>query len=353
MTTTVIEKEVYGSSLCFWSGDPDKEPSMGGSYTVDPSSVSLFMNKTSDGNPGPPKMVTRVSVEPLWASGYTDPFPYGSKFYYFKDVYVQPFIKSNRSNPEYFLFSGSNEVQWGLNQWGPELSLSVKENRRGNDIHYDDPFVVQPLEELKIRLYGAYVASGTIPGGINTVMWNAWKVSKIFKVRVEMEDYHPSKTWYGRTSLNTLDIQSEDLFPTGVDQEVVLLDLRDGSDHMKEVPFKDMATSSSFSLSTLDFRGNYPWGSFSTDFRFLYSILLKTHRFPAQSRTLRKYLIFRGADSNDLEINGLLDNIGTVKVKRGQYLTAIIHSFQFNWSDTGTTHANRQMPGFWYNGSLT
>lgn len=348
MATTVIEKEVYGSSLAFWEGDPSKESSMGASYTVDPSSVSLFMNKTPDGNPGPPKMVTRVSVEPLWASGYTDPFEDGGKFFYFKNVYVQPFIKSNRANPEYFLFSGSDEVEWKLNQWGPTTNLAVV-----NDIHYDDRFVVQPLEELKIRMYGSYIASGTVTSATNTAMWAAWNESKIFKVRVEMEDYDPAKVWYGRKSLNSLAIKNPDLDPATSDQEVVLLDLRDGSDHMNEVPFKDMDTSSSFTVSTLDFRGNYPWGGNSSSFRFMYSIMLNTARFPSQSRTLRKYIRFSANNTNDLELNGLLDNIGPVKIQRGQFLSVIIHSFEFYWLGTGSIWQNRQMPGFWYNGSLT
>lgn len=347
MATTVIEKEIYGSSLCFWTGDPTKNSNFGDTYDVDTSSVMLFRNVKDNGGPGPTRIVKSMSVEPLWVSGYPAEGKYGPRFYYFYDVLAQPFIKSGRSNPQYFLFSGTNNIEWKLNEWGPEVELDVV-----NDVHFDDPFLLAPNEELKFRLYGCRIGSGTVAGALQTYMFTTgWNPNKVLKVRVELEDYVDPKGWYGRVSLNDLVIKAGILDPDE-DQEVNLLDLREGSTTLEEAPFKDMTTSSIFQVNNLDFRGNYPWGGSSSSYRFMYSIYLKTE-VPTTSRLIRRYVRYSGNASSDLEQNGLLQDIGPLKLKRGQYLTVVVHSFQFYFDSTPDIPGNRQMPAFWLNGALT
>ena len=135
---------------------------------------------------------------------------------FFGDVKIQPYIATqplNNLTQNFFAFSATNDVEWQLNQWGASAGLE-----QVNDIHFDDKFVLQPWEDLKIRLLDAQL-SGTATRkmrretitwelstdyhqcGLQTGMGHSQPVAKI---RIEMEEFVPSSQYYHRASLNDL-----------------------------------------------------------------------------------------------------------------------------------------------------
>ena len=128
-----------------------------------------------------PKIINKISIEPLWNPSNLNPSavtlpgaPANPYFAFFADVKIQPYIATqplNNLTQNFFAFSATNDVEWQLNQWGPSAGLE-----KVNDIHFDDKFVLQPWEDLKIRLLDAQL-SGTatrkMPQGNNTVGSNA------------------------------------------------------------------------------------------------------------------------------------------------------------------------------------
>lgn len=374
---TVIEKDIQASSLCFWGTATRPENTdpiipLGESFSLDVSSHILYnnMGPGSDGHfPSTPKIVNKISVEPLWTYSYLSPSSIVSgpplapveETYsaYFADVIVQPFIASPRLNNRtrnFFAFSATNDGEWTTNQWGPSASpVSVE-----NDVHFDDKFVLQPNEALKIKLYAATL-SGTIPPAplkMAAIRYEQWYYNwikspqPVVKVRVELQDFVPSSQYYYRASLNDIAVTpgSPD-FLTG-DQDITLLDLRDGAVQASEKPFDKLFDFNSFQVQNLDFRGAYPWGGVGST-KFMYSIILDTHGDPGATRYIRKYVRFAGDNASDLEINGLLKNIGPLSMKRGQHLKVRLYTQESAIPSVTEALSNRQMPAFWLNGTIT
>jgi len=375
---TVVEQEIYGSSLCFWGNTrdvPDRyavevlslntlSQTFGQTYELDTVSGSqmVYRNRQPQSNgsfPPTPKIINKLTIEPLWnPSNVNFSSINAANYFFFGDVKIQPYIATqplNNLTQNFFAFSATNDVEWQLNQWGASAGLE-----QVNDIHFDDKFVLQPWEDLKIRLLDAQL-SGTAQEksqGNNTWdylryrMWTeVWYSQPVAKIRIEMEEFVPSSQYYHRASLNDLAEKGGELDP-GVDyQDVTLLDFRTSSLTLTEPPF-NTSSFANFSLENLDFRGAYPWGGTGTS-RFMYSIMLHTEGNPPATRYIRKYVRFAGAAVSDLEINGLLNDIGPVQIEKGQWLTARVYSLASLIPTTTGALAYRQMPAFWLNGTVT
>lgn len=376
---TVIEKEIYGSSLCFWGNTrdvPDRyaEDSpdnlstyFGQTYQLDTVSGSqmVYRNRDPQANgafPPTPKIISKLSIEPLWTYSNINPSsvaafggPYTA---FFGNVRVQPYIATqplNNLTQNFFAFSASNDVEWELNQWGPSAGLEDV-----NDIHYDDKFVLQPWEDLKIRLLNADL-SGTLqpvaPGpadGARHAQWvDNWynSTQPVAKIRIELDEFIPSSQYFHRVSLNDIVIVAEEIYDGSDYQDVTLLDFRSTSPTLNEPPF-NTSSFTSFNLENLDFRGAYPWGGISTT-KFMYSIMLHTEGNPSATRYIRKYVRFAGGAASDLEINGLLKDIGPLLVDKGQWLTVRLYKFASAIPTATEAYTARQMPGFWLNGTIT
>tara|TARA_R110000796_G_scaffold65569_4_gene151458 strand:+ start:2821 stop:3930 length:1110 start_codon:yes stop_codon:yes gene_type:complete len=367
---TVIEQDIYTSSLCFWGNTkptnitPGSLP-LGETYALDPSSIMIYRNREPNANGGATptlKRVNRISLEPLWEYNYMNQYvtnAAGTDYYgYFRNVALQPFVASaplNNLTQNFFGFSASDDVQWMLNQNGPAFSTSSV-----NDVHYADKFVLQPWEDLKVRLLDAELSS-TLPGAgaadfARTTFWQkAWMQSTepVAKIRIELEEFDPSSQYYHRVNLNTLDPT-----PNGVlgaliaDQDIMLVDLREASPTLLEKPFDKLFFNNYFQLQNLDFRSAYPWGGISTT-TFMYSIILHTEGNPPATRFIRKYVLFKGGAATDLEINGLLKDVGPLNMQRGQYLVVKLYAFQSSIPTATEAYTARQMPAFWLNGSIT
>ena len=366
---TVVEQDIYTSSLCFWGTTKPTDITagslpLGETYALNPSSVTIYENREPDENGAYPptlKRVNRISLEPLWEYSYMNKYSLvalGSTYEgYFENVALQPFVAAsirNSVNKNYFGFSSSDNVEWHLNQNGPAFSTS-----RENDVHYDDKFVLQPYDVLKVRLLSAALSS-TLPAAgaadaFRTQFWQeGWMQSTVpvAKIRIELEEFTPSSQYYHKASLNDID---EPKLPYGTldkDTDVMLIDLREGSPTLQHPPFLNLFAGNYFQLQNLDFRGSYPWGG-TAGTTFMYSILLYTEGQPTATRYIRKYVLFKGGAATDLEINGLLSNVGPINMKRGQYLEARIYSFQAFIPTTQETYTSRQMPAFWLNGIVT
>ncbi len=185
---TVVEQEIYGSSLCFW-GDTRPElyvsygvypiisPFFASSYALNPSAITLYYNKDPQINgsfPPTQKRIKRISLEPTWSVSDLNPSsvtPLSTAYtVFFKDIKVQPFIAShplNNLTQNFFGFSASDNVEWQINQWGPTSSTDVV-----NDVHFSDECVLQPWELLKLKFNGADIG-GSLPGNppYNTVRY--------------------------------------------------------------------------------------------------------------------------------------------------------------------------------------
>tara|TARA_R110000765_G_scaffold178237_3_gene283773 strand:+ start:2662 stop:3780 length:1119 start_codon:yes stop_codon:yes gene_type:complete len=370
---TVVEQDIYTSSLCFWGTSrptnvsPGNLP-LGQTYALNPSSVMIYRNREPNASGGvtpTTKRINRISIEPLWEYNYMNQYAYlqlPSTYYYsfFYDVALQPFIATpmlNNLTQNFFGFSASDDVEWKLNQYGPAVNTSSV-----NDIHYDDKFVLHPWEDLKVRLLNASFSS-TLPGAgaadaARKLVWmGAWVNSTVpvAKIRIEMEEFTPSSQYYHRVSLNDLALEpgSDPLeLEGGTDQEIMLVDLREGSPTLLEKPFDRLFFNNYFQLQNLDFRGAYPWGGTAST-SFMYSIILHTEGNPPATRFIRKYVLFKGAAPSDLEINGLLEDIGPLNMQRGQYLTVSISNFEFGSPVSSEVFSARQAPAFWLNGSIT
>ena len=378
--TIIIEKEIYCSSLCFYGttrDTPDRyavqigsgktlSEFFGQTYALDTVSGSQMVYRNhdprSDGSfPPTPKIVTKISVEPMWTQSNISPEYPSGKSAFFADVRIQPYIATlplNNLTQNFFAFSATNDVEWELNQWSPSAGLEEV-----NDIHFDDKFVLQPWEDLKVRLLNADL-SGTLqpfaqgnPTADNA-RWLEWKngwensTQPAAKIRVEMEEFVPSSQYYHRTSLNEVKVKGNELSATPEGwQEVTLLDFQSTSLTLNEAPF-NTSSFTSFQLDNLDFRGGYPWGGTNTS-RFMYSIMLHTEGNPPATRYIRKYVRFAGGAVSDLEINGLLNDIGPVQIEKGQWLTARVYSLASLIPTTTGALAYRQMPAFWLNGTVT
>ena len=375
---TVIEKEIYGSSLCFWGNmrdTPDRyagdlSPYFGQTYQLDTVSGSemVYRNRDPQSNgafPPTPKIISKLSIEPLWTYSNINPSsvagaggPYTA---FFGDVRVQPYIATqplNNLTQNFFAFSASNDIEWELNQWGPTAGLEEV-----NDIHYDDKFVLQPWEDLKVRLLNADL-SGTLqtlaPGNsaaaaLRQAQWvDNWynSTQPVAKIRIELDEFTPSSQYFHRVSLNDIEVKAEVIDDGSSDyQDVTLLDFRSNSPTLNEPPF-NTSSFTSFNLENLDFRGAYPWGGISTT-KFMYSIMLHTEGNPPATRYIRKYIRFAGGAASDLEINGLLKDIGPLLVDRGQWLTVRVYNFESAIPNATEAYSARQMPGFWLNGTIT
>ena len=354
MTQTVIEKEIYGSSLCWWPSDPTiptgaVDSGLGESWELDVCSVELWRNRDADGLPGKPMKVTKFSLEPLWASSNISPVEFGGSDYWFKDVLIAPFINYNPISYVY-AFSATDDLEFKLNQNGPATALATV-----NDVHFDDAFVLQPEESIKVRLYGAQTAGGS-NNAVKNSMWTAFRESVIFKMRIEMEPWDERKLYFSRTSFNQLSFKSAAV-PTSLsaDQELVLLDLRPDTSGsvLNTNAFSSLTDTNQFTISSLDFRASYPWGGYNSGNRFMYSIILNTEGNPEARRFIRKYVRYSGGDTSDLEINGLLKDIGPINMKKGQFLTVEVYTFEFQTRTDVNAHGFRQMPALWLNGSIT
>lgn len=364
--TTIVEKEIYGSSLCFWgttrpSGTtiPDLDTIFGESYGLNVCSVVVYANREPNPNggfPPSPKIVNRISFEPTFDLSYLDPSAAPVGEVYFQDVTTQPFIASKTKNDltrDYYGFSATNDVEWRVNKWGPAASISIV-----NDVQYEDKFVLMPWEDLKVKLY-SMTLNDTLPDNTpgktarfqtwNTLVTSPTNASSLFKIRIEFEEWNPSSQYYHRVSLN-------DLTLTGTaidgDQDVILVDLREDSSTLLAPPFDKLFFNNKFLLENLDFRGAYPWGGVGTS-KFMYSIMLLTEGHPEKTRYIRKYVRFQGSTATDLEINGLLLNVGPLEMQRGEYLIAKVYAFESVISATEEAHSSRQMPAFWLNGTVT
>lgn len=370
---TVVEQEIYGSSLCFW-GDtrpvtgatggvfPGVNTFFGETYAINPSSITLYYNKDPQINgsfPPTQKRIKRISLEPTWSvsdlnpssvTQPTEPLP-TTYTVFFKDIKVQPFIAShplNNLTQNFFGFSASDNVEWQINQWGPTSSTDVV-----NDVHFSDECVLNPWESLKLKFNGADIG-GSLPGNspfnpVRYAMWTEQFFNKpIFKVRVELEEFSPSSQYFHRVNLNDIALKIEGI---SYDQDVTLLDFRSTSPTLNDPPFNSTQFTS-FKLENLDFRGAYPWGGINTT-KFMYSIMLHTEGDPSATRYIRKYVRFAGGAASDLEINGLLKDIGPLQINKGQWLTARLYSFESAIPALTEAHSARQMPAFWLNGTIT
>jgi len=381
---TVVEQEIYGSSLCFWGNTrdvPDRYAGgaafgtlLGQTYELDTVSGSqmVYRNRQPQSNgafPPTPKIINKISIEPLWTYSNLNPSavtlpgaPANPYFAFFADVKIQPYIATqplNNLTQNFFAFSATNDVEWELNQWSPSAGLE-----KVNDIHFDDKFVLQPWEDLKVRLLDAQL-SGTLQTFAtgNVTVSNArlrqwvynWAESTqpVAKIRIEMEEFVASSQYFHRTSLNDVNIKGTGLFSDTPEewQEVTLLDFRSTSLTLNEAPF-NTSSFTSFQLDNLDFRGAYPWGGTSTS-RFMYSIMLHTEGNPPATRHIRKYVRFAGGAVSDLEINGLLQDIGPIQIEKGQWLTARLYDIASAIPTTTEAYSARQMPAFWLNGTVT
>ena len=81
--------------------------------------------------------------------------------------------------------------------------------------------------------------------------------------------------------------------------------------------------------------------------------MLHTEGDPSATRYIRKYVRFAGGAASDLEINGLLKDIGPLQINKGQWLTARLYSFESAIPALTEAHSARQMPAFWLNGTIT
>jgi len=373
---TVVEQEIYGSSLCFWGNTrdtPDRYADawgdelsfiFGQTYELDTVSGSqmVYRNRQPQSNgsfPPTPKIINKITIEPLWNSSNVNFSSINAaNYFFFGDVKIQPYIATqplNNLTQNFFAFSATNDVEWQLNQWGASAGLE-----QVNDIHFDDKFVLQPWEDLKIRLLDAQLSGTAQEKSQGTPSWNfsryrmwseGWYSQPAAKIRIEMEEFVPSSQYYHRASLNDLAEKAGELDP-GVDyQDVTLLDFRTSSLTLTEPPF-NTSSFANFSLENLDFRGAYPWGGTGTS-RFMYSIMLHTEGNPPATRYIRKYVRFAGGAVSDLEINGLLNDIGPVQIEKGQWLTARVYSLASLIPTTTGALAYRQMPAFWLNGTVT
>jgi len=374
---TVVEKEIYGSSLCFWGNTrevPNRyanglSPYFGQTYELDTVSGSqmVYRNRDPQTNgsfPPTAKIINKISIEPLWT--YSDLNPSGIQagpttyWAFFADVKIQPYIATqplNNLTQNFFAFSASNDVEWELNQWSPSAGLE-----KVNDIHYDDKFVLQPWEDLKIRLLDADLSGTLQTKNQGNFTWDLarfrqwvdnWynSTQPIAKIRIEMEEFTPSSQYYHRASLNDL-AEKGGVLDEKVDyQDVTLLDFRNESPTLEEPPF-NTSSFNSFSLENLDFRGAYPWGGTGTS-RFMYSIMLHTEGNPPATRYIRKYVRFAGGAVSDLEINGLLQDMGPIQIDKGQWLVARVYQIASLIPTATGALAYRQMPAFWLNGTIT
>ena len=132
----------------------------------------------------------------------------------------------------------------------------------------------------------------------------------------------------------------------------MLLDLRTSSPTLLEKPFDRLSSLNNFQLDNLDFRSAFPWGG-KTPSKFMYSIILHTEGAPTATRYIRKYIKFDAGTTSNLEINGLLKDIGPLTIEVGQYLTAVIYQFESRIVISTEALTARQMPAFWLNGSIT
>lgn len=348
----------------------DLSPYFGQTYQLDTVSGSemVYRNRDPQSNgafPPTPKIISKLSIEPLWTYSNINPSsvagaggPYTA---FFGDVRVQPYIATqplNNLTQNFFAFSASNDIEWELNQWGPTAGLEEV-----NDIHYDDKFVLQPWEDLKVRLLNADL-SGTLqtlaPGNsaaaaLRQAQWvDNWynSTQPVAKIRIELDEFTPSSQYFHRVSLNDIEVKAEVIDDGSSDyQDVTLLDFRSNSPTLNEPPF-NTSSFTSFNLENLDFRGAYPWGGISTT-KFMYSIMLHTEGNPPATRYIRKYIRFAGGAASDLEINGLLKDIGPLLVDRGQWLTVRVYNFESAIPNATEAYSARQMPGFWLNGTIT
>ena len=367
---TVVEQEIQASSLCFYGTTrptntlPGLSVYFGQSYSLDASSVYLYRNREPQANgafPPTQKRIKRISMEPLWDVSYLNPSgdPGGYTAYeaYFSNAKIQPFIASqplNNLTQNFFGFSASDDVEWQLNQWGPAVSPEVV-----NDVHFDDECVLQPWEDLKLKFLGIDLA-GTLPGAgvVDNVRFQMWKdqlfkQGAVAKVRIEFEEFSPSSQYFHRTSLNDVNVKGTALYSDTPEewQEVTLLDFHSSSLTLNEPPF-NTSSFTSFQLDNLDFRSAYPWGGTSTS-QFMYSIMLHTEGNPPATRYIRKYVRFVGGATSDLEINGLLKDLGPLQINKGQWLTARLYDFESAIPTTTEAYSARQMPAFWLNGTVT
>ena len=353
MSSIVIEKEIYGSSLCWWPGDStiptgSVDSELGQSYDLNACAVEIWRARDEFGGPIPARKVKKVSFEPIWASSYLDPFTYLGTDYYFKDVLIQPFIRTNEVASDLYAFSSTNDLEFKINKWGPTVNLDVV-----NDFHMDDEFIVKEQESLCIRLNGAQiVGAGTGAATIKNLMWDAWRQSPVAKVRIEMVNHDQTQKYFSRTPLNDLDWKGADKIGINADDEVILLDLRASSIELNSA-LSALNEDNEFLVSSLDFRGSYPWGGYNSNSRFMYSIILHTEGLPADPRIVRKYVRYSGGNASDLEINGLLKDIGPLSVKYGQWMSVKIYESGFALNSTADAANFRQMPAFWLNGSIT
>ena len=309
MSSIVVEKEIYGSSLCWWPGDPTiptgaVDSELGQSYDLNACAVEVWRARGKNGEGLPPMRVKKVSIEPLWASSYLDPFTYLST-----DLYA---------------FSATNDLEFKVNKWGPQSNLDVV-----NDFHMDDEFVVNEQESLMIRLSGAQiVGAGTGANAIKNAMWDAWRESVAIKVRFEMVPHDPTERYFSRTNFNDLDWKPPSKVDLLTDTELTLLDLR-----------PELC--------------RYPGGGYDSGSRYMYSIILHTEGKPSETKNIRTYIRYSGGNASDLEINGLLKDIGPIAIKKGQWLTVKIFLFEFALNSTAASASYRQMPAIWLNGSIT
>lgn len=350
--THVVEKTIYGSSLCFFGTKASVPTGFTKTYDVDSSSVSLFLNKDPDTTLGlPPKQITRVTFMPIWASGYMDT-SLGAAYqtYSFSSVIIQPFVRTAESVATYYLFSGTNDLEFRLNQEGtsPRDGLNIGQS---NDVLYDDPIILHTNEDFKCRMYDA---EENFPSPAFDPWRNGFSSSPIVKVRVEYEDFSPSSLYYGRTSLNDLNIAGGVI---ASDEEVMLLDLQTSSSLWDTAPFYKVFAPSSpateFSVTELALRGNYPFGGFNSTTEWVYSIFLHTAGMPGDVRTIRKFLRFSAGNTYDLEQSDLLKDFGPIKMKPGQFLTATIYALDSAFNTTVQSEVHRQMPYFALKGTPT
>tara|TARA_R110000824_G_scaffold158276_6_gene332059 strand:+ start:600 stop:1721 length:1122 start_codon:yes stop_codon:yes gene_type:complete len=371
---TVIEQEIYASSLCFYGTtrptDTGTAISLGESFALDVSSLFLYRNREPNPAGGvtpTPKIVNRISIEPLWDVSYITPssIVVGASTFtaYFADVLAQPFIASQRLNnltQNFFGFSATADLEWKTNQYGPGGSMiSPVVHQYENDVHYSDKFVLHPWEDLKFKLQGATLVDD-FPGSTSPVLaarkavWEQQWVSNpnpVLKVRVELEEFNPSSQYYKRVSLNDVTPKSGG-YELYSDENIMLLDLRTSSPTLLEKPFDRLSSLNNFQLDNLDFRSAFPWGG-KTPSKFMYSIILHTEGAPTATRYIRKYIKFDAGTTSNLEINGLLKDIGPLTIEVGQYLTAVIYEFESRIVVSTEALTARQMPAFWLNGSIT
>lgn len=362
----IVTKEIYGSSLVFYTGDKpsDTTPALPytESYSLDEGAVTIYRNNgpKEDGSfPPTSKLFRGFTIDPIWEVNDISPSTVGAYQGFFKECVSQIFIATKPANDlsqNFFALSSTAAITQTVNQYGPATQKTIT-----NDFNLSYPFLLKPNETLKFKLRDVTLDNNLPVGGIGPAarynFWNdQWSPNPVLKVRTQWEEFDGERQYYERISLNDLTLTDADLIEG--DPEVMLLDLRDTSPTVQEKPFTNMGAEDSFTLSEINLYGGYPY--YGSSSRFMFSLILKTEgRSTSSDITIRKYA--RWTNLNEwvecLHQGGggnVNDNVPKVTMKRGQYLVAKIFSHESDIEENPKlVQTNRQFPGFWLYGTVT